>query len=81
MRNFHAIWLKATPDEHMNRVRAQGDERPMAGNPKAMDELKSILTSREALYAKAEGIVNTSGKAAEESLADLMEVVGKLGIT
>lgn len=80
LRNFHTIWLRATPDEHMNRVRAQGDERPMAGNPKAMDELKSILTSREALYAKAEGIVNTSGKTLEQSLEELKEAVGKLGI-
>lgn len=81
LRNFHTIWLRATPDEHMNRVRAQGDERPMAGNPKAMDELKSILTSREALYAKAEGVVNTSGKTLEESLRELKDVVGKLGIS
>ncbi|GAB4347654.1 MAG: helix-turn-helix transcriptional regulator [Oricola sp.] len=81
LRNFHTIWLKATPDEHMNRVRAQGDERPMAGNPKAMDELKSILTSREALYAKAEGIVNTSGRTLEQSLQDLKDEVAKLGIT
>ncbi|MEZ5801035.1 MAG: hypothetical protein R3D29_11965 [Nitratireductor sp.] len=42
------------PEEHMRRVREQGDERPMAGNPKAMEELKSILTSREAVYARAE---------------------------
>ncbi|WP_193175099.1 helix-turn-helix transcriptional regulator [Oricola nitratireducens] len=80
LRNFHTIWLKANPEEHMNRVRAQGDERPMAGNPKAMDELKSILTSREVLYAKAECIVNTSGKTLEESRHDLVEAIEKLGI-
>jgi XRE family aerobic/anaerobic benzoate catabolism transcriptional regulator len=80
LHNFHAIWLRATPAEHMNRVRAQGDDRPMAGNPKAMDELKSILTSRETLYAKAEGIVNTSGKSVEECLSDLIQVVEELGI-
>ena len=51
--HFHTIWLKAAPDEHMARVRAQGDERPMAGNPEAMEQLRSILTSREALYGKA----------------------------
>ena len=80
LRNFHAIWLKATPDEHMNRVRAQGDERPMAGNPKAMEELKSILTSREELYAKAEAMVNTSGKTVERSMVDLVKAVHQLGI-
>jgi XRE family aerobic/anaerobic benzoate catabolism transcriptional regulator len=80
LRNFHTIWLKATPDEHMSRVRAQGDERPMAGNPKAMEELKSILTSREGLYAKAEAMVNTSGKTVEKSLLDLVKAVRQLGI-
>lgn len=80
LRNFHAIWLKAAPEEHMNRVRAQGDERPMAGNPKAMEELKSILTSREGLYAEAEAMVNTSGKALEESTVELVKVVHELGI-
>ena len=80
LRNFHTIWLKATPEEHMSRVRAQGDERPMAGNPKAMEELKSILTSREGLYAKAEAMVNTSGKTVEKSLLDLVKAVRQLGI-
>jgi len=80
LRNFHTIWLKASPEEHMGRVRLQGDERPMAGNPKAMEELKSILTSREVLYSKAESIVNTSGKTVEESLKDVLDAVRKLGI-
>ncbi|WP_346896645.1 helix-turn-helix transcriptional regulator [uncultured Roseibium sp.] len=80
LRNFHTIWLKASPEEHMSRVRGQGDERPMAGNPKAMEELKSILTSREVLYAKAESIVNTSGKTVEDSLQDLMTTIRDLGI-
>jgi XRE family aerobic/anaerobic benzoate catabolism transcriptional regulator len=78
LRNFHTVWLKAAPEEHMQRVRAQGDERPMAGNPKAMDELKSILTSREALYARAEAMINTTGKPPNESLRELLEVVQSL---
>lgn len=80
LRNFHTIWLKASPEEHMNRVRGQGDERPMAGNPKAMEELKSILTSREVLYAKAESTVNTSGKSVDDSLQDLSTTIRDLGI-
>ncbi len=75
LRHFHTIWLKAAPEEHMARVRAQGDLRPMAGNPAALDELKSILTSREALYAQAEISVDTSGKRLEESIRDLRAVV------
>jgi XRE family aerobic/anaerobic benzoate catabolism transcriptional regulator len=77
LRNFHTIWLKASPQEHMVRVRAQGDERPMAGNPKAMEELKSILTSREVLYARAENSVDTSGKTLEASLSEVVAAARK----
>jgi XRE family aerobic/anaerobic benzoate catabolism transcriptional regulator len=80
LRHFHTIWLKAPPELHMRRVFEQGDERPMAGNPRAMAELTSILTSREALYAKAEGIVETEGKSIEESTRDLVAAVRGLGI-
>ena len=79
LRNFHTIWLKASPEEHMQRVRAQGDERPMAGNPKAMEDLKSILTSREALYGRAEAIVNTSGQTLEESSKSILKAIDGLG--
>ncbi|HZV20882.1 MAG TPA: shikimate kinase, partial [Hyphomicrobiales bacterium] len=75
LRNFHTIWLKAEPEEHMARVRSQGDERPMAGNPDAMNELRSILKSREALYARAEAWVDTSNSSLEESFAALLDVV------
>jgi XRE family aerobic/anaerobic benzoate catabolism transcriptional regulator len=78
--NFHAIWLKAPPEVHMKRVVEQGDERPMAGNPKAMEELTSILTSREALYAKAEIMIETVGKSIEESTQDLLRAVRELGV-
>lgn len=74
---FHTIWVKASPQEHMARVRAQGDMRPMAGNPEAMEQLKSILTSREALYARAQAQIDTSGKSVEQSLAELVTLVRK----
>ncbi|MGO9487221.1 MAG: helix-turn-helix transcriptional regulator [Rhodomicrobium sp.] len=75
LQNFHTIWLKAKPEEHMARVRGQGDERPMAGNPDAMSELRNILTSREALYAKAEAHVNTSNATLQESLEAVIQAV------
>ena len=53
------VWLSATPDEHMGRVLAQGDLRPMADGPQAMDDLKAILESRTPLYAKADAEVIT----------------------
>lgn len=78
--HFHTIWLKAPPELHMKRVFEQGDERPMAGNPQAMAELTSILTSREALYAKAENFIDTEGRSIEESTRDLAEAVRALGV-
>ncbi|RLK03586.1 helix-turn-helix transcriptional regulator [Ruegeria conchae] len=76
---FHTVWLRATPTEHMERVRAQGDERPMAGNPKAMEQLKCILASREALYGRANAQLDTSGQTENESIRDLMELVEEHG--
>jgi XRE family aerobic/anaerobic benzoate catabolism transcriptional regulator len=76
---YHTIWLKAQPEEHMARVRAQGDTRPMAGIPAAMEELKTILTSREALYARADALVDTSGQTLQTSLADLLAVIAEHG--
>jgi len=54
--------------------------RPMSGNPRAMEELHSILASREELYAKAEATVDTSGRTLEESKLDLLATVQKLEI-
>ncbi len=73
--HFHTVWLRTTPEEHMARVRAQGDERPMAGNPEAMEQLKSILTSRETLYARALAQLDTSGQSVESSLARLLRLI------
>ena len=75
LQNFHTVWLKAKPEDHMSRVRGQGDERPMAGNPDAMSELRNILMSREALYAKAEAQINTSNATLQESLKALIQTV------
>lgn len=74
--HFHTIWLRTSPDEHMTRVREQGDERPMAGNPEAMAQLRSILTSRETLYGKAQAQLDTSGRDVEESLDQLLALIG-----
>jgi XRE family aerobic/anaerobic benzoate catabolism transcriptional regulator len=70
------VWLSAKPEEHMGRVIAQGDLRPMAEGPQAMDDLRAILESRTALYAKADVEVATSGKSEAETLAALLDAVG-----
>ncbi len=69
------VWLKAKPEEHMARVIAQGDLRPMAGNAEAMEDLKRILSARESLYGKADRVLDTSGHTPEESLKSLRESV------
>ena len=76
---FHTIWLRADPNEHMSRVRAQGDTRPMAGNPEAMDQLKSILSSRESLYARAEARLDTTGRSVAESTDELTALIRTRG--
>lgn len=79
LNRFHTVWLRASPMEHMERVRAQGDERPMAGNPKAMEQLKCILASREALYGRADAQLDTSGRTPEVSLKELQHLVDEHG--
>jgi XRE family aerobic/anaerobic benzoate catabolism transcriptional regulator len=73
------VWLSATPEEHMSRVLAQGDLRPMAEGPQAMDDLKAILESRTALYAKADAVVATSDRSEAEVLARLLAAVAAAG--
>ena len=69
------VWVKARPEEHMARVMAQGDLRPMAGNDEAMEDLKRILAAREALYAKADSVLDTSGETVEESFMKMRQLV------
>jgi XRE family transcriptional regulator, aerobic/anaerobic benzoate catabolism transcriptional regulator len=65
------VWLQTTPEEHMSRVLAQGDYRPMAGNTEAMEDLRRILAGRAPFYAKADVAFDTSGRPPEESFARL----------
>ncbi len=74
--HFQTIWLKAGPKEHMERVRAQGDMRPMAGNANAMKELRNILKAREQQYRRAGACVDTSGETVKESLSGLLSALG-----
>ena len=71
LQNCLTIWLQAAPEEHMTRVVAQGDLRPMAGNRQAMDDLRLILGERAPFYTKADLCCDTSGKSLTESFAQL----------
>jgi XRE family transcriptional regulator, aerobic/anaerobic benzoate catabolism transcriptional regulator len=78
LRRTHAVWIKARPEDHMSRVMAQGDFRPMAANREAMADLVAILDARRADYARAEAEVETSGDAVEQSFAKLVAVITNL---
>jgi len=73
--SFYTIWLKAEPEEHMARVRRQGDLRPMADDRSAMAELRNILVSREPLYARASAVVDTAGLSVDNAAARLIDAV------
>ena len=72
------VWVSATPKEHMQRVLAQGDLRPMAANRHAMKDLSGILAERELLYSRADTHLDTSGQSPEESLTALVRALGEL---
>jgi XRE family transcriptional regulator, aerobic/anaerobic benzoate catabolism transcriptional regulator len=73
--SFYTIWLKAEPEEHMARVRGQGDLRPMADDRSAMAELRTILLSREPLYARASAVVDTAGLSVDTAATRLIDAV------
>ena len=81
--HFWCVWLKASPEEHMSRVVAQGDMRPFdAGDNakggatrEALDDIRRILASREALYARADAVVDTAARTVKQSLKDLERAV------
>lgn len=71
----YTVWLKAAPEEHMQRVMAQGDLRPMSGNREAMDDLRRILAERSAFYGRADLSFDTGGKTQAEAFAQLRQLI------
>jgi XRE family transcriptional regulator, aerobic/anaerobic benzoate catabolism transcriptional regulator len=65
------FWLRAAPEDHWNRVLRQGDRRPMADHPQAMSDLRSLLATREPLYASAAHTVDTSGRPVEQIVEEI----------
>lgn len=68
---YRTVWLKSSPEDHLARVAGQGDTRPMRGNPKALEHLRALLGEREPEYARAEHVIDTSGRSVEACLRDL----------
>ena len=73
--SFYTVWVKALPGQHMERVREQGDLRPMANDRAAMDELVAILSSREPLYARANAELDTSEMSVERAAGALVDLI------
>ena len=67
------VWLRTTPEDHMARVVAQGDHRPMAGNKEALADLKNILAARAAFYGKADHLLDTNGKSVDDCVSELLD--------
>jgi XRE family transcriptional regulator, aerobic/anaerobic benzoate catabolism transcriptional regulator len=80
--HFYCVWLKASPEEHMSRVVAQGDMRPFetsrGATGEALDDLRRILASREPLYARADAVVDTASRTVKQSFRDLERAVPAL---
>jgi XRE family aerobic/anaerobic benzoate catabolism transcriptional regulator len=85
--HFYCVWVKASPEEHMSRVVAQGDMRPFtaargeegegsrAAMHEALEDIRRILASRESLYARADAVVDTAARGIQQSLRDLARAV------
>ncbi len=73
--NCYTVWVKASPEEHMSRVVAQGNLRPMEGSAEAMEEMRRSLVARESLYSKADFTLDTTGRTPEECLKQLRQTV------
>ena len=69
--NCHTIWLKAKPEEHMNRVMAQGDMRPFKGRSAALEEIRKLLADRDRLYSRADVTIETSSRSLKLSFEEL----------
>jgi XRE family aerobic/anaerobic benzoate catabolism transcriptional regulator len=68
------IWLRAEAGDHLKRVVAQGDLRPMQGRPAASRELEGLLRARQKLYAQAVATIDTSSLGLEQSVQRIVRV-------
>ena len=75
-RAAQTIWLRARPEDHWNRVVRQGDRRPMTDHPQAMADLRTLLASREPLYAVAAQTVDTSERRTDEIVEEIVKRMG-----
>jgi XRE family aerobic/anaerobic benzoate catabolism transcriptional regulator len=66
------VWLHATPQEFLRRMRKAGETR-LTARPTVLNDLKALLSRREPLYAESELTVKTTGK----KPAELVSLIAK----
>ncbi|MGI9482760.1 MAG: shikimate kinase [Hyphomicrobiales bacterium] len=76
--HFTTVWVKASAEEHMQRVIDQNDLRPMSGRSSAMSDLKALLAEREGAYSKADHVLDTTGRSERDCLGELAEIAGEV---
>ena len=74
--SFKTVWLKASPEEHLQRVIQQGDMRPLHGTPKALEHLKTLLAHREQEYSRADCMLDTTGRTPAACVDELEHIAG-----
>ncbi|MCC2112828.1 MAG: helix-turn-helix domain-containing protein [Hyphomicrobiales bacterium] len=74
LEHFFTVWIKARPEDHMNRVIGQNDLRPMAGRSEAMKDLMGLLDERRTAYGRVDYTLDTAGRGLDDCLAELVEV-------
>jgi XRE family aerobic/anaerobic benzoate catabolism transcriptional regulator len=77
LRSCLTVWVRTTPEEHMARVIAQGDQRPMADSSQAMDDLRRILQEREPLYARADLTIDTTNAEPRQGVAEILRWISR----
>ena len=78
-RHAVTVWLRANPEDHWTRVMQQGDRRPMEDQPQAMDALRALHASREPLYSRADFAVDTSGRAPDDVVTAVEDLLRDAG--
>jgi shikimate kinase len=74
-RRCFTVWLSATPEEILKRLRRQGDLRSIEGRPRLMDEMRALLTRREPLYAESQLTIETTGKSPDKVVGEIMKAL------
>lgn len=69
----YTVWLKAAPEEYMERGLSQCESRLRANNHEAMEDLKNLIESRTPFYSHADETFDTSDITQEAAFMGLVD--------